>query len=132
MHPKSSQNGLIFSLRTRNSKQARICCNQSLIVILYFCELAGRSRGRNTVRKVRASQGKGAGEMPVKVTSRKVQQKKTAQLVGQGWKGEVRAHPQIGDEAWCKPHPMQDTEHMGCPPAPKSRLSATATYRLDR
>ena len=70
---KSSQIGLIFSL---------FRCNVLACVILYHCELAGRSRGSNTVRKVRASQGKGAGEMPVKATLRKVQQKKTARTLG--------------------------------------------------
>ncbi len=40
----------------------------------------GHNAEKQCVRKVRAPQGKGAGEMPVKVTLRKVQQKITAFL----------------------------------------------------
>ena len=39
-------------------------------------ERDSRAAARVTVRKVRASQGKGAGQLPVKATSRIVQQKK--------------------------------------------------------
>ena len=38
--------------------------------------IAGTSAERPCVRKVRAPQGKGAGQFPVKVTLRKVQQKR--------------------------------------------------------
>ena len=44
-------------------------------VVKLWGEIAGRRHGN--VRKVRASQGKGAGQLPVKATSRKVQQKNT-------------------------------------------------------
>ena len=46
----------------------------------------GHTDERVCTRKVRAPQGKGAGEMPVEATLRKVQQKITADFVSKGEK----------------------------------------------
>ena len=72
-------------------------------------ERDSRAAARVTVRKVRASQGKGAGQLPVKAT----------------------AHPQIGDEARCKPHPMQERS-VKCGPQAPVRWNRAATYGQDR
>ena len=53
------------------------------IIDLLLSRLYGRGdRESLSMRKVRATEKQGAGEIPVKVTLRKVQQKTTAYFVG--------------------------------------------------
>lgn len=74
----------------------------------------------------------GAGEIPVRVTLRKVQQKITANYLVRVKKQGKSLLANLVIYALCKPHPMQGKKHIDCSSCFIHRLSISVMLCLDR